>query len=144
MRADMPQSSSSHSTQGAVNSEEAERAERKRKKREKKEREAASEERGKDDLLPLGPSAPHREQMPEFSPAPKDPWASKKPNRQQVEEVRQALGVGDNSLPPLGAGHMRGGAMGRAQLSTPPGDGLGSVGRARVKPGIRLEPLKAP
>lgn len=83
------------------------------------------------------------------------PLEFKKPPMSAVEEVRQSLGIGngggglggglgkggfDGGLPPLGRNPMAG-PLGR--LSTPPGDGLSSVGRARVRAGIKLEPLRA-
>lgn len=73
----------------------------------------------------------------------------KKPSLSAVEEVRAALGVA-----PPGAGGGGGGGLGGStlpsisghhglgRLPTPPGDGLSSVGRAKVRAGIRLEPLR--
>lgn len=67
-----------------------------------------------------------------------DPWPLQRPNRRDVEEVRAALGIaqGQGSLPSLPSLQTPG------RLLTPPNDGLSSVGRARVRAGIRLEPLK--
>jgi len=59
----------------------------------------------------------------------------KKPSTAAVDEVRAALGVaGQRMRGPL--------ADPLARLPTPPGDGLATVGRTRVRAGIRLEPLK--
>lgn len=63
------------------------------------------------------------------------PLDLRKPSLTAVEEVRSALGVGPG-LP------LRGPLMDNSRLPTPPGDGLSSVGRAKVRAGIRLEPLK--
>ncbi|CAE6949662.1 CEP164 [Symbiodinium natans] len=80
----------------------------------------------------------------------------KKPSLSAVEEVRQALGVAPGSsnagssnqqsppslsgagggLPSINQGSFS------SRLPTPPGDGLSSVGRAKVRAGIRLEPIK--
>eukprot|EP00931_Biecheleriopsis_adriatica_P099292 TRINITY_DN7371_c0_g1_i1.p1 TRINITY_DN7371_c0_g1~~TRINITY_DN7371_c0_g1_i1.p1 ORF type:complete len:453 (+),score=114.84 TRINITY_DN7371_c0_g1_i1:86-1444(+) len=94
-----------------------------------------------------------------------------KPTRSSVDEVRQALGVappGSGLSGGLGGGGLGGGSLGGGglgggglgggglgggglpsiggggfsnRLPTPPGDGLSSVGRAKVRAGIRLEPL---
>lgn len=65
----------------------------------------------------------------------------KKPPLSAVEEVRQALGVGhQGGLPPVGRNPLSGP---HSRLGTPPGDGLSDVRRARVRAGIKLEPLKA-
>lgn len=64
----------------------------------------------------------------------------KKPPLSAVEEVRQAIGIsGGTRLPPMGP---HGGPFGTNRLPTPPGDGLSTVGRAKVRAGIRLEPLQ--
>mmetsp|Transcript_36154 Transcript_36154/g.83322 ORF Transcript_36154/g.83322 Transcript_36154/m.83322 type:complete len:411 (-) Transcript_36154:306-1538(-) len=77
----------------------------------------------------------------------------KKPSLSAVEEVRQALGVapgsnasGSSQPPGLSGGggglpSINGGNFG-SRLPTPPGDGLSSVGRQKVRAGIRLEPIK--
>mmetsp|Transcript_97842 Transcript_97842/g.276948 ORF Transcript_97842/g.276948 Transcript_97842/m.276948 type:complete len:384 (+) Transcript_97842:126-1277(+) len=69
-----------------------------------------------------------------------DPWDLKRPSRNAVDEVRKAIGVAGGSLPghtgPLPSLPAHG------RLPTPPGDGLSTVGRSRVRAGIRLEPLK--
>jgi len=74
----------------------------------------------------------------------------KKPSLSAVEEVRQALGVapgsnaaGSQSPRGLSGGlpSINQGSFGRLP-QTPPGDGLSSVGRAKVRAGIRLEPIK--
>lgn len=61
-----------------------------------------------------------------------------------VDEVRQGLGLqpasssgGGGGLPSLDRS-----AFGASRLPTPPGDGLSSVGRQKVRAGIRLEPIK--
>lgn len=79
------------------------------------------------------------ESADESEKSSKDPWDLKRPNRTNVDEVRAALGVqtsmmGHNGPLPALPSHGR--------LPTPPGDGLSSVGRSRVRAGIRLEPLK--
>jgi hypothetical protein len=63
-----------------------------------------------------------------------------------VDEVRSMMGI-TPSLPPLG-GEMRGGLGGGLAGGLPPlnspsggGGGLSNVGRARVKAGIRLQPI---
>jgi len=61
---------------------------------------------------------------------------AKKPPLSAVEEVRAALGVSP-SLPAHGRS-----SPGSGRLPSPPGDGLTTVGRAKVRAGIRLEPLK--
>eukprot|EP00929_Paragymnodinium_shiwhaense_P008344 TRINITY_DN112296_c0_g1_i1.p1 TRINITY_DN112296_c0_g1~~TRINITY_DN112296_c0_g1_i1.p1 ORF type:complete len:416 (+),score=102.19 TRINITY_DN112296_c0_g1_i1:179-1426(+) len=67
----------------------------------------------------------------------------KKPSTSHVEEVRATLGLtGPGKLPALGRS-MRGPMMDANRLPTPPGDGLQTVGRAKVRAGIRLEPLRA-
>lgn len=71
----------------------------------------------------------------------------KKPSLSTVEEVRAGLGLG--VAPPGGGGGLGGSSLpsisghhGLGRLPTPPGDGLSSVGRAKVRAGIRLEPLR--
>jgi len=64
----------------------------------------------------------------------------KKPS---ASEVRDSLGLspgGGGSLPPMGMG--RGHVLDTLRLPTPPGDGLTNVGRAKVRAGIRLEPIR--
>jgi len=70
------------------------------------------------------------------------PLDVRKPSLSAVSEVRDSLGLSPSSnLPPMGM-------MGRQhvldsmRLPTPPGDGLNSVGRAKVRAGIRLEPIR--
>jgi len=71
----------------------------------------------------------------------------KKPDRSAVEEVRQAVGLSSavGRLPPMGPmGHSN--PFGSrnplpGDLPELPGDGLSNVGRAKVRAGIRLEPL---
>lgn len=71
----------------------------------------------------------------------------KKPDRSNVEEVRQGLGLSSavGRLPPMGPmGHSNPfGSQNRLPGDLPelPGDGLSTVGRAKVRAGIRLEPL---
>lgn len=75
----------------------------------------------------------------------------KKPSLSAVEEVRQALGVAPGSNAAGSQSDPRGlsgglpsinqGSFGRLP-QTPPGVGLSSVGRAKVRAGIRLEPIK--
>lgn len=70
------------------------------------------------------------------------PLEVKKPLPAAVEEVRQALGVVG---PGGGMGpHRRhlAGLDGNRIPSPPPGDGLSTQGRARVRAGIRLEPIR--
>ncbi|CAE8625052.1 unnamed protein product [Polarella glacialis] len=84
----------------------------------------------------------------------------KKPPLSAVQEVRVALGVAPptngglggfgglgglgglagGGLPSIGGG--LGGLGGFGRLPTPPGDGLATNGRAKVRAGIRLEPLR--
>lgn len=73
-----------------------------------------------------------------------------------VDEVRQALGVsapssvanpstssGGGGLGSLGGlPSLDRGAFNASRLPTPPGDGLSSAGRSKVRAGIRLEPIK--
>lgn len=121
---------------------EDDRERRKRKKREKRERER---DKGAD-----GPSFPSPSAPPGSSRGAPAPDHSGMPSARgmrpsqvsPVEEVRSALGLGQGSLPPLGGGHHHGhnglGAGGLPPLDT---GGLSQVGRARVKAGIRLQPL---
>lgn len=68
----------------------------------------------------------------------------KKPPRSQVDEVRAALGV----IPPPAGSLGGGGGSGLPSIisgalgALPPGDGLSGLGRARVRAGIKLEPIK--
>jgi hypothetical protein len=71
----------------------------------------------------------------------------KRPSLSAVEEVRSAIGGMDalggagTRLPPMGGlGGRSFGANDR--LPSPPGDGLSSVGRTKVRAGIRLDPLR--
>eukprot|EP00930_Biecheleria_cincta_P037888 TRINITY_DN2603_c0_g1_i1.p1 TRINITY_DN2603_c0_g1~~TRINITY_DN2603_c0_g1_i1.p1 ORF type:complete len:429 (+),score=85.63 TRINITY_DN2603_c0_g1_i1:124-1410(+) len=73
----------------------------------------------------------------------------KKPSLSAVEEVRAALGVAPPGVSGGGGGGLGGSTLpsisghhGLGRLPTPPGDGLSSVGRAKVRAGIRLEPLR--
>ena len=80
----------------------------------------------------------------------------KKPSGTAVDEVRQALGVsapssvanpstssGGGGLGTLGGlPSLDRGAFNASRLPTPPGDGLSSAGRSKVRAGIRLEPIK--
>eukprot|EP00928_Gymnodinium_smaydae_P017285 TRINITY_DN16606_c2_g1_i1.p1 TRINITY_DN16606_c2_g1~~TRINITY_DN16606_c2_g1_i1.p1 ORF type:complete len:411 (-),score=82.76 TRINITY_DN16606_c2_g1_i1:84-1316(-) len=63
----------------------------------------------------------------------------KKPSTAAVNEVRKAIGVAD-SLSPIRGGGLPG--LGVNQLPAFEGDGLSSVGRTRVRAGIKLEPLE--
>jgi len=69
------------------------------------------------------------------------PLDVKKPTSVAVDEVRNALGVG-SSLPPVARGHTPGGGLGIGRLPDYDGGGLSSAGRAKVKPGLRLEPIE--
>jgi len=72
----------------------------------------------------------------------KDALDLKKPPLSAVEEVRAALGVSEQRLPQIGGRSSLGGGP-MARLPSPPGDGLRSVGRNRVRAGIKLEPLQS-
>lgn len=86
--------------------------------------------------------------LPDAGSLMRAPFAglSQKPASSAVEEVRQACGLsggGMSRLPPMGQmGHSNpfGGGGGLPEL---PGDGLSTVGRAKVRPGVRLQPLAA-
>jgi hypothetical protein len=69
----------------------------------------------------------------------------KKPSLSAVEEVRQAVGLSGAAtrLPPMGAlGQSNPFGRGVGLAEPPPGDGLSTVGRAKVRAGIRLDPLQ--
>jgi len=89
------------------------------------------------------PSAEAGRASPPGDPLRKPPLDLKKPPLSAVEEVRAALGVSQMSTPQrsLGSGPNLFGPSGR--LPSPPGDGLSTVGRTKVRAGIRLEPLQA-
>lgn len=109
---------------------EKEKAKRKKKRREKElKEEAAHAESSKLGPLPTGLG----------NLGGNAAFDGKKPTLSTVEEVRTGLGFSPGSLPPLGRGPMHG-PMGR--LLTPPGDGFSNAGRAKVRAGIRLEPLR--
>jgi hypothetical protein len=134
---------------------------RKRNKRKKRDRDAEAGAKGPPQLGGLTPMSPGHSQLE--SPKTKGghgglPDAGlglggglgggllnlKKPALADVEEVRKAVGLGDAAtrLPPMGAmGHSNlfGNAGGR--LPSPQTDGLSTVGRAKVRAGIRLDPL---
>lgn len=62
----------------------------------------------------------------------------KKPSTAAVNEVRQAIGVSHDSMSPRQ--HLPG--LGGPAFNPFEGDGLGTMGRARVRAGIKLEPIK--
>lgn len=73
----------------------------------------------------------------------------KKPTLSAVEEVRQAIGIsGGTRLPAMGDPFSNNrNLFGRGApdpLPELPGDGLSTVGRAKVRAGIRLEPIPVP
>jgi len=129
------------------------RSRKKKKRKEHKEKAATDDDRDAEPPQSLGRGDPLRGGMPPALGSLDKPGASplnfKKPPMSAVEEVRQALGVAhgggmSGGLPPLGRNPMGNMGMGGpgARLSTPPGDGLSNVGRARVRAGIKLEPIK--
>jgi hypothetical protein len=133
--------------------EDDQEARKKKKKKEKKRREKEAEQSrdggggggysNSSQLAPLNNSN-NRNNLPQFDAggdfAPvRGAMQSDKPSA--VEEVRASLGLGNHGglpqLRPLRGGQLSDGA----RMPTPPGDSLTTVGRAKVRGGIRLEPL---
>lgn len=127
--------------------EEDRRERRKEKKRHKKDKHKV-EARNGEELLDLTEDDAGGDPEGHVDLFKKPVLDMKKPSLSAVEEVRAALGVappgagggggglGGSSLPSISGHH------GLGRLPTPPGDGLSSVGRAKVRAGIRLEPLR--
>ncbi|CAE7685122.1 CEP164 [Symbiodinium pilosum] len=122
------------------------------KKKKKKHKEGKHKKEGNEELLDLTEDGDGDVGAPDIFNK-KSGLDVKKPSLSAVEEVRQALGVPGSSnagssnqpsphaLPSAGGGGLPSinqGSFG-ARLPTPPGDGLSSVGRAKVRAGIRLE-----
>lgn len=133
---------SARSSEAASSAEEdsSEPAENEKIRRKKKRR----DKDGKDDLVPL--ETVRDEGLP--SPLGKldnHSLVSKRTASSAVEEARAALGVSQIAVPPTprGRGLVPGPTMGNGRLPSPLGDGLTSIGRAKVRAGIRLEPLQA-
>jgi hypothetical protein len=99
--------------EGALDLEEGEGKKRKKKKHRDEHLSAASRD-------PLSGD----ESLGGLNTKPKE-WGSAKPSIAAVEEVRATLGLGAD----------------KGRLASPPGDGLSSVGRAKVRPGLRLDPI---
>jgi hypothetical protein len=125
------------SFQGGGTEDEAEG--RKRKKKKRKDEEGRSR-KDQDELgLLQSPRSGQLESLPPGVDIKRDLVDLKKPSTSHVQEVREAIGLsGGTRLPAMSRGH----CLEPGRLPSPPGDGLSTVGRTRVRAGIRLEPLQ--